>query len=81
MESSLTPPSVTYGFIGLGVMGTGMAKCLRSNIPSHSSLVVCEIVGTRLNSFLESVSGKIEVAHSPREIAQRCVCAQRLSLG
>lgn len=56
-------------------MGSRMVRNLRLKIPPTSTLVVSEIVETRLNEFLESIEGKgkVEVVNTPREIAERCV--------
>jgi hypothetical protein len=66
-------PSVTYGFIGIGVMGWGMAKNLRSKIPKSSPLVLCEIVESRRDQFVSETEGLINVAKSPKEVAERAV--------
>jgi hypothetical protein len=68
------PPSVTYGFIGLGVMGYGMAKNLRSKIPKSSTLVICELVEKRRGQFVAETEGLLKVAHSPNEVAEQAVC-------
>jgi hypothetical protein len=64
-------PRVTYGFIGIGVMGWGMAQNLRVKIPQSSALVICELVEARREKFVAEVEGLIEVAKSPREVAER----------
>lgn len=64
------PPPVTYGFIGLGVMGYGMAKNLRAKIPKSSTLVVCELVEERRDRFVAETDGLLKVAHSPKEVAE-----------
>lgn len=68
-------PSATYGFIGLGVMGFGMAQNLRRKIPKDSDLVVCEIVEDRRDRFIAEteMDGGIKVAHTPKEVAEQCV--------
>ena len=68
------PPSVTYGFIGLGVMGYGMAKNLRSKIPKSSTLVICELIEQRRDQFVAEAEGSLKVAHSPKEVAEQAVC-------
>jgi 3-hydroxyisobutyrate dehydrogenase-like beta-hydroxyacid dehydrogenase len=68
------PPSVTYGFIGLGVMGYGMAKNLRSKISKSSTLVICELVEKRRDQFVAETEGLLKVAHSPKDVAQQAVC-------
>ncbi|EEU37451.1 uncharacterized protein NECHADRAFT_97103 [Fusarium vanettenii 77-13-4] len=62
--------SKSFGFIGLGIMGWGMAKNLRAKIPAESVLNVCEINKARLDEFVSSTSGKIQVCNSPLEVAQ-----------
>ncbi|KAK5053868.1 hypothetical protein LTR84_001830 [Exophiala bonariae] len=64
-------PNVTYGFIGLGNMGSGMAKNLRAKMPRQALLIVCELDKKRTKEFLSSVEGLIEVADTPREVAER----------
>lgn len=65
----------TYGFIGLGVMGYGMAVNLRKKIPRESNLVVCELVEGRRSQFVEELGKeyKVSVADSPVKIAEMCV--------
>ncbi|ETN41461.1 uncharacterized protein HMPREF1541_03397 [Cyphellophora europaea CBS 101466] len=72
MASIDAPPDATYGFVGIGVMGYGMAMNLRSKIPSTSKFILCEINGTRRDQFINEASakGKVEVAQSPKELAQ-----------
>lgn len=66
-------PQVTYGFIGLGVMGWGMAKNLRAKIPSASALVICEVVTHRRDRFVAETEGEIRVAETAREVAEQAV--------
>lgn len=66
-------PDTTYGFIGIGNMGYGMAKNVRQKIPASSKLVICELNKTQVNNFLSEVAGTIEIANSPKEVAQQCV--------
>ncbi|KAM5344576.1 hypothetical protein ACJ41O_013111 [Fusarium nematophilum] len=70
MTASNGAPAKSYGFIGLGIMGWGMAKNLRARIPANSTLHVCEVNATRRDEFVSSTSGKIQVAKNPLEIAQ-----------
>lgn len=66
-------PAKSFGFIGLGIMGWGMAKNLRAKIPADSVLYVCEINKPRRDEFVASTAGKIQVVDSPREIAEKSV--------
>ncbi|KAH7161899.1 NAD binding domain of 6-phosphogluconate dehydrogenase-domain-containing protein [Dactylonectria macrodidyma] len=63
--------SRSYGFIGLGVMGWGMAKNLRARIPKSSTLYVCEVVAERRDQWVAETPGDIQVATSPREISEK----------
>lgn len=63
----------SFGFIGLGIMGWGMAKNLRAKIPTASVLNVCEINKPRLDEFVSSTPGKIQVCDSPLEVVQSSV--------
>ncbi|OQU95877.1 NAD binding domain-containing protein [Cladophialophora immunda] len=65
-------PVAIYGFIGLGNMGFGMAKNLRSSMPKQCKLVVCEVNAGRRDKFISSVDGLVEVAETPRSIAEQC---------
>ena len=62
-----------YGFIGLGVMGWGMANNLRSKIPESSSLCVCEISKERLIKWLAQAPGPVSVAETPKEVVEQSV--------
>lgn len=76
--SAFRTPAATYGFIGLGTMGYGMAQNLRSKIPKSSTLIVCEVVERRRDQFVAETEGVIKVAHSPKEVAEHAV-GHRLS--
>jgi 3-hydroxyisobutyrate/3-hydroxypropionate dehydrogenase len=73
MDSASDPPDTTYGFIGIGVMGYGMAMNLRRKIPPTSKLILCEINQERREQYLREASpnGLIEVAETPRQVAQK----------
>jgi 3-hydroxyisobutyrate/3-hydroxypropionate dehydrogenase len=73
MDSASSPPNAIYGFIGIGVMGYGMAMNLRRKIPSTSKLILCEINQARREQFVGEASpnGPIEVAHTPRQVAEK----------
>lgn len=62
-----------YGFIGLGVMGWGMANNLRAKIPASASLCVCEISEERLNKWLAQAPGSASVAATPKEVVEQSV--------
>ena len=74
MASVSNPPDATYGFIGLGNMGFGMAKNVRQKIPASSKLIVCELNKSAREEFCSTIEGKIETAETPKEIAEKCVC-------
>lgn len=68
------PPDATYGFIGIGVMGYGMAMNLRSKIPTTSKFVLCEINTTRRDQFVAEAISKgldVQIADSPRALAEQ----------
>ena len=73
MASSTKPPNVTYGFVGIGFMGYGMAMNLGAKIPKSSRFVLCEIIETRWHQFVQEATwhGAIEVASTPREVAEQ----------
>lgn len=62
-----------YGFIGLGVMGWGMANNLRAKIPDIASLCVCEVSKERLIKWLAQAPGPVSVADTPREVLEQSV--------
>ncbi len=70
---------MTYGFIGIGVMGWGMAQNLRAKIPKSSQLIICEIVEERRDKFVAETEGLIKVAYSPKEVAEQAVSEPRSS--
>ncbi|KAH7013000.1 NAD binding domain of 6-phosphogluconate dehydrogenase-domain-containing protein [Ilyonectria destructans] len=72
MVDQKSSPAKSYGFIGLGVMGCGMAKNLRAKIPESSTLYVCEIVAERRDQWVAETPGDIQVVTSPREISDNC---------
>lgn len=78
MTSPDSPPNATYGFIGLGNMGFGMAKNVRQKIPSSSKLIVCELNKSARDEFCKTIEGDIETAETPKEIAEKCVCTLQL---
>ncbi|KAL8703016.1 MAG: hypothetical protein Q9201_003792 [Fulgogasparrea decipioides] len=88
---SSTPSTwTTYGFIGLGRMGYPMAQNLRAKIPESDTLIVHDQKREVTQRFKEEVGiaaagagaegkGKgIEVAETPREVAEKSVRAYLL---
>jgi 3-hydroxyisobutyrate dehydrogenase-like beta-hydroxyacid dehydrogenase len=73
MASSNNLPCVTYGFIGIGVMGWGMAQNLRAKIPESSILIICELVQARRDQFIAQTQGLLRVAMTPKEVAEQAV--------
>lgn len=68
--------STCYGFVGLGVMGHGMARNIHAKMPTTAKLVVCEINPIRLEKFLQECRSShpektVEVARTPREVVER----------
>ena len=66
-------PRGTYGFIGIGVMGYGMAANLRAKLPKSTKLVICEVNQERRDNFFAKEKGLLEVARSPKEVAEKSV--------
>lgn len=64
---------VTYGFIGLGQMGYGMAQNIRRKIPQASRFIICELDALRRNQFIEETEGDVEVADTPAAVAEQSV--------
>ena len=71
-------PDTTYGFIGIGNMGFGMAKNVRAKIPKSSKLIICELNQARRKEFVSSVEGVLETADSPKELADKAVSQMSL---
>ncbi|KAF5586544.1 NAD(P)-binding protein [Fusarium pseudoanthophilum] len=69
---SLTNNSTKYGFIGLGVMGWGMANNIRSKIAESDNVCVCELNKERLGQWLAQAPGKapLKVAQTPKEVVE-----------
>lgn len=67
----LSLPDVTYGFIGLGVMGFPMARNLQRCIPTRSRLVICEINEAVVKRFVSEMppGHQVSVAATPKEVA------------
>lgn len=62
-----------YGFVGIGVMGWGMANNLRAKLPPNATLVICEINKDRLDQWLKQTPGPVSVAATPKEVAEQSV--------
>lgn len=56
-------------------MGIPMARSLRAKIPASAKLIICELVESQIEKFLELTERKdvIDVAQSPKEVAERAV--------
>lgn len=72
-------PNVTYGFIGIGVMGWPMAQNLRKKMPKNNNLIICELNKPRRDKFVAETEGLIKVAESPKEVAELAVSSMGLS--
>lgn len=62
-----------YGFIGLGVMGWGMAYNLRSYVPSSARMTVCEISEGRRGQWVLQAPGPVYVGKTPRAVVENSV--------
>ncbi|WEW59152.1 NAD-binding 6-phosphogluconate dehydrogenase [Emydomyces testavorans] len=66
--------NATWGFIGVGQMGYPMARNLRAKIPTADTLVIYDVNRDATQRFLTEHKGKpIEVASSPRELAEKSI--------
>ncbi|KAF2018237.1 hypothetical protein BU24DRAFT_408171 [Aaosphaeria arxii CBS 175.79] len=65
-------PIVSYGFIGLGQMGHGMAKNIRLKIDPASPLVIYDVNPDAMERFINEHPGsKVLAASCPREVAEQ----------
>lgn len=66
-------PDVTYGFIGIGVMGFPMAQNLRHRIPRQSHLIINEINESAVEKFLKETqpNDNILAVSTAKEVAQQ----------
>ncbi|KAH9232871.1 hypothetical protein K456DRAFT_1750274 [Colletotrichum gloeosporioides 23] len=63
--------TTTYGFIGLGQMGHGMAKNIRLKVPPTSQLVVFDVNKQAVDSFVQEHNGVgVKAVSSPREVTE-----------
>ncbi|KAI8954080.1 3-hydroxyisobutyrate dehydrogenase, variant [Xylaria longipes] len=71
--SIATDPRTRYGFIGIGVMGWGMAMNLRQKTPKEAKMVICEINESRRDQFIQEAQSKgvVAVVNTPREVAEQ----------
>ena len=74
IKFDMAAADATYGFIGLGNMGMGMAKNVREKIPATSKMLVCELVRAQRDEFCSTTEGLIEAVDTPKAIAEQCVC-------
>ena len=64
--------ALTYGFIGIGNMGYGMASNLRAKIPKASKLIICDVDTARRDKFIAESSehGVTVPAQDPKEVSE-----------
>lgn len=76
-EEPKAMPGVNYGFIGIGRMGFPMALNLRAKMPPESKLVILHVNKAHIEDFVQQSQslGPVEVASSPKEVAEKCVSA------
>jgi 3-hydroxyisobutyrate dehydrogenase-like beta-hydroxyacid dehydrogenase len=69
--------TTTYGFIGLGQMGHGMAKNIRQKIPVDCNLVIYDINTEAVKRFVSDYSNGSNViaAVSPKHVGELGVSA------
>jgi 3-hydroxyisobutyrate dehydrogenase-like beta-hydroxyacid dehydrogenase len=67
--------ATTYGFIGLGHMGHGMAKNIRQKISEGCNLVIYDINSAAVQKFVSdySNSSNMKAATSPKQVAELAV--------
>lgn len=69
------PPTVTqnpvYGFVGVGVMGRGMATNLRKKIPASSPFILCKIDVARREKFVAEAEHPVTVVDTPKAVAEQ----------
>ena len=69
--------SITYGWIGIGNMGYGMAMNIATKKPQKSKLFIYDVNSEQMEKFVVDASAKgvegVETAKTPREIAERAV--------
>ncbi|KAK5083124.1 hypothetical protein LTR05_007007 [Lithohypha guttulata] len=72
-EQEWNLPAVTYGWVGIGVMGYPMAQNLRRRIPKQSKLIINEINDSAVKKFLAETqpNENISSVGTAKEIAQQ----------
>ncbi len=67
--------TTTYGFIGLGQMGHGMAKNIRQKIPANCNLVIYDVRAAALTEFIRDFSdgSNVIAATSPKQVGELAV--------
>ena len=67
--------TTTYGFIGLGQMGHGMAKNIRQKIPENCNLVIYDVKEEAMTDFVNDFGNgsNILAAASPKQVAELAV--------
>lgn len=63
----------TFGFIGIGNMGWGMARNVAQKMPPSSTLVVYDVDTARLNEFISAAGAHVQIAESPRQVSEQSV--------
>ncbi|KAH7386668.1 NAD binding domain of 6-phosphogluconate dehydrogenase-domain-containing protein [Phaeosphaeria sp. MPI-PUGE-AT-0046c] len=63
--------TLSYGFIGIGQMGYGMAQNLRKKISRSSRFTICELDQNRRDQFISEADGPVEIAATPAQVAEQ----------
>lgn len=64
---------MSFGFIGLGLMGFPMAANLASSLDATDKLYVFDVVASAVDRLVEQFSDNVVKAASAREVAERSV--------
>lgn len=56
-------------------MGYRMAKNLRAKLPAETTLIICDVAKPLIEKFTSEVTSGVEVAETPKEVAERSVRA------
>lgn len=65
------PPNPVYGFVGIGVMGYGMAANLCKKSPASSPFILCEIDVGRREKFVTEFDRPVTVVDNPKAVAEQ----------